>query len=96
MGLPHGRYNGEAKMAELVPRSKLARMLFNCGINLLPESYSYRNDEKGWLNNVGLVALTFRRRQKDIDKKMSASVLTMTAKRRRKRFIVSVGQFIYF
>jgi uncharacterized protein Veg len=33
---------------------------------------------------------------KDIDKKMGALVLTMTAKRGRKRFIVSVGQFIYF
>jgi hypothetical protein len=82
-------------MAELVPHSKLAQRLFNCDINLLLESYSHRNGDKCWLNDVGVVALSFRWRQKDIDMERSASLLTMTAKRGRKRFIVSVGEFIY-
>jgi hypothetical protein len=60
MGMLHGKYNEEAEMAELVPRSKLARRLFNCRINLLPESRSHRNREKGWLNDVGVDALNFR------------------------------------
>jgi uncharacterized protein Veg len=48
-----------------------------------------------WLNDVGVVILTFRLRQKAIDKEMGASVLTMTAKRGRKRSIVSIGQCLF-
>jgi hypothetical protein len=82
MGLPHGKYNGEVEMAELFPLSKHARRLFNCHIYLLPSQLwkNYNNE----LNDVGAVALIFRWRQKNIDKEMGASVLTMTVKRGRK------------
>jgi hypothetical protein len=49
MGLPHGRSNGKAELVQL------ARRLFNCHINLLPESHSHRNDEKGWLKTSVLL-----------------------------------------
>jgi hypothetical protein len=59
----------------------------------LPESHSHRNYEKGWWKEVGVVN-TLRQRQNSFDKEMGASVLTMTAKRGRKQFIVTVGQLL--
>jgi hypothetical protein len=46
--LPHRKGKTEKlNLAELVFRLQLARKLFICHINLLPESHSHRNDEKG-------------------------------------------------